>query len=131
MEHSYSVTLSETPVGKVIVRQQGLYYHFSCRCDLPGDIVYRLMVICGAVRENLGILVPEKESFVINTKVPVKRIGEGNMRFILVSLREQHQSTFIPISPEEPFAYIARLKQSFLTIQNGQPGIQIEKMQEC
>lgn len=130
MEHCFSVTVSGKPVGKVIVQRQGLYYHFSCRCNLTGNILYRLMVICGSIRESLGILVPEDGSFVLTTKVPVKRIGEGDMTFVLVSKQEQYQGTFVPIRPEEPFAYISRLKQSFLMHQEGQPGIQIE-MKEC
>lgn len=93
--------------------------------------MYRLMVTCGSSQESLGILVPMEGSFVLNTKLPVKRIGEGNMIFTLVSKQEGHMENFVPISPEEPFAYISRLKESFLIHRNGQPGINIKKVQEC
>lgn len=131
MEGQFSVAAGGRQVGKVLVHRQGLYYHFLCRCCLDGDIMYRLLVTCGTVRENLGILVPTEGSFVLNRKLPVKRIGEGKLSFTLVPIKEEATGTFIPIKPEEPFAYISRLKTSFLIMQNGQPGICIEKLQEC
>lgn len=131
MEKHFSVTANGRPVGKVLVDRQGLYYRFSCRCRLEGDMIYRLLVTCGSVRENLGILVPEESSFVLHTKLPVKRIGEGELSFTLVPRKDDLPGTFVPIRPEEPFAYISRLKESFLVIRDGQPGICIEKLQEC
>ena len=86
--------------------------------------------MCKSGRINLGILVPENGSFVLNTKVPLKKIGEGDMTFSLVSKQEQRQGSFVPIYPEEPFAYLSRLKASFLVYENGIPGIQIAKSQE-
>lgn len=126
---SFSVTVCGKPVGKVIVQRQGLYYLFSCRCNLSEDVMYRLMVDCGPVRENLGILIPQNGSFVLDTKVPAKRIGEGNMIFSLISKQEEYKGVFVPIYPEEPFTYISRLKESFLVYRNGQPGINIENQE--
>ena len=130
MERSFSVTDRGKPVGKVLVQRHGLYYHFSCRCSLSGDIMYRLLVTCGNHQEDLGILVPKEESFVLHTRIPVKRIGEGDMAFTLVTKHEAPSGTFVPICPEEPFTYLARLKQSFLVQRDGQPGIFIQKVQE-
>ena len=118
-------------MGKVLVERQGLYYRFSCRCRLEGDIIYRLTVTCGSVRENLGILVPKDGSFVLQTKLPVKRIGAGELSFSLVPRNDDFAGTFVAIRPEEPFSYISRIKKSFLVIRDGQPGILIEKLQEC
>ena len=131
MEDSFSVTVCGKHAGKVQVQRQGLYYHFFCSCKLSGDIIYRLMVTCGSKRENLGILVPQEGSFVLNTKVPVKRIGRGDLSFTLQPRQETPAGVFVPISPEEPFAYISRLKRSFLILKEGQAGIQMEQMQEC
>ena len=130
MERSFSVDLDGQSVGKVTVRRQGLYYHFSCRCRLCNDAIYRLTVSCGTACENLGIPVPKDGSFILNTKLPVKKIGEGELHFKLLPKQESPQAAFIPIKPEEPFAYIAQLKASFLELQNGQPGICVSKKQE-
>ena len=131
MEGQFPVILGFRQVGKVLVQRQGLYYHFSCRCLLDGDSMYRLLVTSGTIRENLGILVPAEGSFVLNKKFPVKKIGEGELSFTLSPRKEDTVRTFVPIKPEEPFAYISRLKASFLMVRNGQPGICIEKLQEC
>lgn len=130
MERKYSVTVCGKQAGVVLVRRQGLYFHFNCRCNLSGDIIYRLVVVCGMVQENLGILVPDQDSFVLDTKLPVKRIGEGELSFMLIPKHEMLAGTFVPISPEEPFAYISRLKDSFLILKNGQAGICIGQAQE-
>lgn len=130
MERSYPITVNGEHAGKVSVQRSGLYFHFSCRCCLSGDMMYRLFLTCGSVQENLGILVPMDGSFVLHTKLPAKRLGEGEMSFSLIPKQEAQTKNFVPISPEEPFAYLSRLKESFLVLRNGQPGILIEKKQE-
>ena len=130
MERSYSVSIRGTPVGKVLVQRQGLYYHISCRCQLKGDTIYRLVVTSGSTSINLGIVVPISNGFILNTKLPVKKIGEGEFAFSLCTKQDEASGTFIPITPEEPFAYISRLKDSFLTLQDGRSGILVSKKQE-
>ena len=130
MEVFYPMILNGKPVGKMSVRRKGLYYCFRGRCSLPGDGIYRAAVQCGTHQERLGVLIPDEDSFRITTSVPIKRIGEGELSFLILSDNVKPSGVFVPINPEEPFAYIARLKDSFLEIQNGEPGIRIEKMQE-
>ena len=130
MEENYAVTVCGKHTGKVTVRREGLYYAFSCRCMLDGNIIYRLIVTCGAKREKLGILVPKDGGFGLDTKLPVKRIGEGELSFMLLPKQDSFSGVFIPIYPEEPFSYLSRLKESFLILQNGQPGICIKNVQE-
>jgi hypothetical protein len=38
---------------------------------------------------------------------------------------QKSEGKFIPIYPEEPFAYISRLQNAFLEIRNGQAGVVI------
>jgi len=121
----YSVTLLGKTCGKAEVRRQGLYYRISCRCSLETADLYRLMVSCGGKEESLGILAPEGGTFQLNTKLPVKRIGEGELQFRLVTRRNNAKTVFVPIYPEEPFTYLSRLKESFLSQKDGQLGIQI------
>lgn len=128
METFYSVSLNGKQVGKTEVCRHGLYYQFSCRCQINSDNIYRLMVCCEGKEENLGVLIPTDGSFLINTKVPVKRLGEGEFSFYLKSKQAENPTAiFIPISPEEPFSYIAKLKDSFLEQKNDQLGIHINE----
>ena len=130
MEVFYPITLKGKQVGKMEVQKIGLYYRFSGRCSLAGDGIYRVAVTCGTRQERLGVLIPDEDTFRITTSVPVKRVGEGDMSFQILTDSPIPTGIFVPIVPEEPFAYLARLKDSFLEIQNGEPGIRIEKMQE-
>ena len=108
------------------VTRQGLYYRFVCRCKLTGDVVCRLYVSCGGQQENLGVVVPVGEGFGLDTRLPVKRFREGEPAFSLVPKHQAASAQFVPIVPEEPFAYIERLKTSFLVKKYGQMGILLE-----
>lgn len=127
LEGNYEVRFGNDPVGKVQVLRQGLYYRFICRCKLTGDVVCRLSVCCGDRQENLGVLVPTDDGFGLDRKVPVKHLGEGKPDFLLAPKHDHVMGKFVPISPEEPFSYIGRLKDSFLVRQGGQAGIILQK----
>ena len=129
METTYAVRFGNQDVGKVQVKREGLYYRFFCRCRLSGEVVCRLFVVCGEKEESLGVVVPAEDGFGLDKKIPAKRLGDGPMQFYLatkgggIRVESQVPGTFIPIYPEEPFAYIARLKEAFFVRQNGQAGI--------
>ena len=125
MVGDYEVFFGRKSAGTVQVQQSGLYYRIICRCKLSGDVICRLFVICEGRKESLGVLVPVDSLFGLDTRIPIKRLGHGKMEFILMPKHESIGGTFAPIYPEEPFAYIARLKNSFLQYKNGQMGITI------
>ena len=126
MEEYYPVYFGKEQAGKVQVIRQGLYCRFQCRCRLTGDVVCRLHVRCGDRWESLGVVVPMDGGFGLDTRLPAKRLGEGELAFQLLPKHETPLAgKFVPISPEEPFAYIARLKESFLVRQGEQVGIVI------
>ena len=130
MEGNYGVYFGKKLAGKVQVQRQGLYYRFTCRCQISGDVVCRLHVSCGDKRENLGVVVPVDGGFGLDTKLPVKRLGEGKMEFTLIPKHEVLEGTFVPIYPEEPFAYIERLKEAYLVRKGEQVGVMF-KNAEC
>lgn len=130
MQTCCEVFLGQLPAGKVQVLRQGLYYQFHCRCRLSGEDMCRLFVRCGSRKENLGIVVPMDGGFGLDTRIPVKRLGEGEMEFNLVpkhSDQTDHSGErFVPIYPEEPFSYLSRLKDAYLTHQGEQLGAMIQ-----
>jgi len=79
------------------------------------------------MRENLGIPVPVNGGFELDTKVPVKRLMDDEPEFHLVPKHEKTAGQFIPIYPEEPFGYISRLKEAYLTRKDGQLGIIVKQ----
>lgn len=123
MEGYYEIKLGDRPVGKAQVTREGLYYRFRCSCKLEQTSVCRVAV--GDV--SLGILVPQGNGFGLDTKLPVKRFGEGIPEFRVVLNRPVLEGRFIPLSPEEPFAYIQRLKDAYLARQGGQLGVIIRE----
>lgn len=86
-------------VGRVLVERQGLYYVFRCRCTLSGETAFRLFASCGEKQEDLGVLVPMGDSFGLDTRRPVKRLGEGVLSFRLVS---KHDAPRTPLCPHLP-----------------------------
>ena len=106
--------------------RQGLYYRFLCRCRLTGDVVCRLYITCGGQQENLGVVVPEGGGFGLDTRLPAKRFRAGEPTFSLIPKHTVPSGQFVPITPEEPFAYIERLKTSFLVKKYGKMGIMID-----
>lgn len=126
MEEKYAVSFGNEQVGKVSVQRRGLYYRFRCRCRITGGAVYRVRVRCGEIQESLGILVPMEGGFGLDTQIPVKRLGEGEMEFFMVPKYESSPVAIAPVYPEEPFAYISRLKDAYLVRQNGELAIGIK-----
>ena len=119
----YDVMLGTQPIGKAQVQQEGLYYKISCRCRLSGEVVYKVEVSSQTQTESLGVLVPESGAFVLSTRIPVKKLGQGELKFRAVPRHMQTGGQFVPISPEEPFAYLSRLENAYMQVRNGQTGI--------
>ncbi len=117
--------MGEDCIGEAEVIKQGLYLHISCRCRLSGAIICRVLVFSGDKQESLGTLIPEGDYFCLRTKIPAKRLSQSTLRFRAMPRRGTGPAKFVPIYPEEPFAYIHRLKEAYLEIQNGQIGLRI------
>ena len=130
LEGCYEVYLGNAAVGKVQVLHQGLYLRIVCRCAIGSDQVYRLFAEVGDRRESIGVVVPEGDGFCLDKKIPAKRFGADTPRFFLSTRDGQRTGKFVPICPEEPFAYIDRLKTAFLESEHGKVGIRIEEAPE-
>lgn len=123
MQKEYSVFSGGETIGKVWVQRQGLYYQIRCRCDLTGTVRYKLMASCGDITVDLGLCVPQDKQFGVDTKIPIKRLGEGTLSFRLIPRHSSLEGRFVPVSPEEPFGYIRRLQMAHLALQGGAIGI--------
>ena len=84
MADTYEIQYQGKSVGSVRTHKQGLYHCFHCRCSLPDDGMYRIHVISGDKREDLGICIPVEGKFGMDKKIPMKRLGEGELTFQLV-----------------------------------------------
>lgn len=123
MVGEYKIRQSGKTIGWVLVEKQGLYYHIRCRCELTGEVMHKLVVRCGTAEENLGVCVPVDGMFGVDKMIPCKRLGEGTPEFILLPKHENLTGKFVAVYPEEPFAYLSRLKGAYLAHQAQQLGI--------
>ena len=114
MSENYPIILEGTHIGEANVSKQGLYYHFHCICRLPKDTLYRAFVSCADKRECLGVLVPDGTGYVAKSKIPVSRLGIGQMEFYVTRNKKQSDIQFIPISPDEPCEFLSCLDNMYL-----------------
>ena len=127
MVGTYPICQGQGRVGTVTVEKQGLYYCFSCRCSLSGEVMHRLVAVTEAGQVDLGVCVPMDGAFGVEKRIPCKRLGTGKPEFQLVPKHEGLRGQFVPVYPEEPFAYLSRLKNAFLATRAGQVGIVIDE----
>ena len=125
MVGTYEIRRGNETVGTAKVEKQGLYYRICCRCRVSGEGMRRIVVTCGKTREDLGICVPMDGNFGLDRKIPCKRFGEGVPAFSMMPKYPDAAGKFVPVYPDEPFAYMTRLKDAYLQVRDGQPGIVI------
>lgn len=124
----YDIFLGQDSIGKAQVTKEGLYYRISCRCRLSGEVVYKVVASCGDRKEDLGVLVPQSGAFVLTKRLPMKQLGQGQLQFKAVPRHVAPDGKFIPISADEPFAYLSRLENAFMQRRDGQQGVVIQEL---
>lgn len=117
----YPIYFAQEQIGMAKVIREGLYYRICCRCSISGSIPFRVKVT-GTGEADLGLCVPMGESFGMEARIPVKRVGNGELKFQAVPKRSVTEELTV-ISPEEPFGYIARLKDAYLVKRGQATGI--------
>ena len=113
---TYSVYQDSVPFGTAEIIREGLYYRIQIRC--PNAV--RVTVAGANGMRDLGICVPLEEKFVIQTRVPIKQLGEGEMYFCVHS----EKNAFVPVETDKPFEHLDMIRDSALSFQNGQIGVQ-------
>ena len=128
MNQEYNITCNGHIVGKANVKKEGLYYHFRCICDLRKENIYTIIASCGGTEQNLGICVPMGECLGVDTKIPIKYIGEGEFTFRAVSKQNDEAEAFYSLDAGKPFANLSQLENAHFCIQDNKPGIRIKRL---
>lgn len=118
----YEILINGQVAGKAIVETKGLFTAFHCRCKLSAPGVYRIYASYADKKIDLGICVPDKDEFVVSTKIPTKHLGEGVPVFYGLDIHEK-QEAIIPVSNEKTFDYLHKITDAKLCIVNGQIGV--------
>ena len=119
----YELTVGTKQAGKVQMVKEGLYYQITCHAQLHGAVMYRLVAVSNGKRQNLGILSPDGGGYSLHKKIPRKYLEEENLEFLLLPSHEPMEGKFVPLIPEEPFQYLQRLQDAYLSTRNGQVGV--------
>lgn len=123
MEATYEIKLGDDPVGTATVTQKGLYYEILCICSLTGSVPFRIQMYTSDAQIDLGLCYKRGNTIGLKTRVCVKQAGVAPFQFSLIPHKEYAEKSFVPIHPEEPFAYLKRLEDAYLVYRNGNPGI--------
>lgn len=127
MHKVYSIYSGDMKIGTANVQVCGLYYRINAICTVDNTGMHRLQAHGDVGDVDLGLLVPERDKFILCRDVPVKCLGEGELRFSLKG--SNHNKCSIQLKSNEPFAYLTQLENARLLRKNGELAIVIT-MQE-
>lgn len=125
MQGRFPVTLGDETVGSVLVEPQGLYQYYMCRCDLSGEVMMDLYLQMGGECRKLGLLTPCDGGFSLEKRVSGAKYEDGDACFFLRPRRREGSGLFCPVTEQEPFRYLQRLENAYLTSQGGILGVMI------
>lgn len=118
----YPIYNGEDTVGTARVSKEGLYYRIQCTCGLVGGAPFRITVKAEHP-VDLGLCIPNGNIAGLEARIPMKKLGEGNLSFYIGTQNEKQQENWYPVSPDEPFPYIAKLQTAYMVSREGSVGI--------
>lgn len=125
LKDTYKVYQNGNVVGEATVIQEGLYYHLICLCRLHSTQIHRVIISCDQKDIDLGICVPMGNSFCLEKRIPVKRIGNGPFAFRVEQRVGIPVGEFFPIVSTQPFLHVSELERARFERRNGEAGILI------
>lgn len=116
----YEVLWKGSPVGKATIVKEGLFYRVVCNCNLPKVGTYRVKIKDGNNECDLGLCVPDGNTYSCIARVSCKRLKGNNLSFVLTA---PEINLSVPIESGTPFMHLDRLCTARLQFANGQPSI--------
>ncbi len=123
MEEMFDLIYNQGVCGTVSRRREGLYDYYRCRCTLPDSRVYYIAAKSKECDIRLGICVPADNGYVLETKIPAKKLPYSEICFYLLPKEGICEEEFIQISCDRPFAYIHLLHNAHMKVKDGQQGV--------
>lgn len=119
----FDVFLDGKKAGIAQFQVEGLYLKIQSSCSQIPQKLYRLWMIAGKKRVDLGIGIYNGNSFLWNKKIPLKEIESVELRFEL-NVNEQIQNkTFHPVSSDLAFPLFSAVQNSYFGTKNGIKGL--------
>lgn len=84
MVDTYPVLLGDSKVGCAEVLRQGMFCEIHCRCNLhSNNEPKRVCIVSKNTHIKLGILVRENGQYVSCSRIPVARINDRSIQFVV------------------------------------------------
>lgn len=125
MVGDYPIFMAGEESGRAVVTQEGMFWRIRCRCNLSADIPCTVQARWGEKIIDLGLCAKEGDSIGLTARLNRKTVPAGKPVFCIAVKHRQSLESFIPICPQEPFAYIAKLKYAYLVNKAGKLGIAV------
>ena len=93
----YQIYLGKEAIGTAQIEKQGLTYCIRCRCRLSGEVAYKVVATCNGKETDLGLLVPENGAFQLTSRVPLKKLGAGEIAFRAVPRHVEPDGVFVQV----------------------------------
>lgn len=119
------ITYGSKKVGNAMWDREGLYYLIRCRCDMPQAGLYRIKAESDAGIVDLGTCIPSDHMLCLDTKVAIKKLGTGPVRFSLLSGHISPAERFVPLETQGRFCDFSLLEAAMFDTVDGQPGLRI------
>ena len=105
----YDIKFHGECVGHSLVETCGLYYHIRCACTFSSRKIHRINLIADNQIISLGVYLPERRPYGIETKIPKKKFQNANgFRFEIVT---DDDPDILTLTAGNPVSYIERLEQ--------------------
>ena len=118
-------------IGTVNMDKEGLYYRISCACKPEHEGRYHIVICSEAACIDLGLCVPNGNTYTLVTRIPIKRLKGNTLRFTLQNTgKKAVDICCIPVSADSPFPFLHKLKASRFLYKSGMPTIIIDPTQD-
>ena len=118
----FEILCNGDQIGYANVTREGLYFKIECKCKFTSNEIYRIYVSDSITEIMLGVCVPEGDTYVLKTRIPIKKLKGSSFLFearcISRKMVLRHSGTVFP--------YLDRLETARLEIVNGQKSIIID-----
>ncbi len=110
----YDVLYNSQKIGSANISENGLYYRIQASCCIAENEMSRMKILCGNEFLDLGLLIPEGDSFVLRKDLPRKHLTGGSIKFVVYSNADR----ITKFHANTPVSYLHLLEDSKLVIRS-------------
>jgi len=121
----YDIYLGQDIIGKARVKAEGMFFRFECQCRIPSESIHYAIVQCGEKEFNLGVCIPEGNSYLAYKRIPIKEFKNEELRFFVQEKKEKN-TVRVSVNPQKPFAYLQHLDHAKLDFSDENPQILLD-----